>query len=165
MTTAPISTKNLKLIPKTLEQIRAMVEAMPPHEKAFLSADWLARLRQATTADVWAHGFTLVLRDGDIPVGHAGFTKPPGPDGLVEIGYGVNPEYQGKGFATEATQALLAFAFESGRVRVVRAHTLPQPNASTRVLTKCGFQHLGEIDLPEDGVVWRWEKQESAHDH
>ena len=136
-----------------------MVEAMAPSEKALLSADWLARLHTATSADLWSHGFSLVYRGDDIVVGQAGFTKPPAADGVVEIAYGVVPDYQGKGFATEAAQALVAFAFSTGRVRVVRAHTLPESNASTRVLTKCGFQHTGEVIDPEDGLVWRWEKR------
>ena len=79
-------------------------------------------------------------------------------DGTVEIAYCVDPDYQGKGYATEAAEALVAFAFGSGRVRMVRAHTLPQSNASTRVLAKCGFRHISEVIEPEDGLVWRWEK-------
>ena len=31
-------------------------------------------------------------------------------------------------------------------------------NASTRVLTKCGFRHIGQVIDPEDGPVWRWER-------
>jgi len=52
----------------------------------------------------------------------------------------------------------VSFAFRHGQVRVVRAHTLPEANASTRVLTKCGFQRIGEVIDPEDGLVWRWER-------
>src|SRR5438046_10487620 len=88
--------------------------------------------------------------------------RAPTADGMVEIAYGVNPEKQGKGYATEAAEALVAFALSSGRVRVVRAHTLPEPNASTRVLAKCGFRHIGEVVDPEDGLVWRWEKLNEA---
>ena len=83
---------------------------------------------------------------------------PPAADGFVEIAYGVAREYQGKGYATEAAQALTDYAFASGKVRVVLAHTRPEPNASTRVLTKCGFRRIGEVIDPEDGLVWRWEK-------
>ena len=135
-----------------------MVEAMVPSEKAQLSADWLARLRASTSADPWTHGFSLVHRDSEIVVGKGGFKGPPGADGVVEIAYGVVPDYQGKGYATEAAQALVAYAFSSGQVRVVRAHTFEKSNASTRVLTKCGFRHIGEVIDPEDGMVWRWEK-------
>ena len=42
-------------------------------------------------------------------------------------------------------------------MRLVRAHTLPHENASTRVLTKCKFSCVGEVMGPEDGLVWRWE--------
>ena len=91
-------------------------------------------------------------------VGRCGFKGPPAADGIVEIAYGIDPDHQGKGYATEAAEALVIFAFVSERVRVVRAHTLPEPNASTRVLTKCGFRYVGEVIDPEDGLVWRWEK-------
>jgi RimJ/RimL family protein N-acetyltransferase len=37
------------------------------------------------------------------------------------------------------------------------AQTLPERNASNRVLEKCGFQQVAEIDHPEDGKVWEWE--------
>jgi ribosomal-protein-alanine N-acetyltransferase len=136
-----------------------MVEAMTSAERAELSADWLALLHDSTSADPWIHGFSLVLLDGDTVVGTGGFKGPPSADGVVEIAYGVSPDYQGKGYATEAAAALTAYAFGSGKVRIVRAHTLPESNASARVLTKCGFRRIGEVIDPEDGLVWRWEKR------
>ena len=134
-----------------------MVEAMTPAERAELSADWLALLRGSTSPDPWIHGFSVVHLNTDTVVGHAGFKGPPASDGVVEIAYGIAPDSQGKGYATEAAQALTAYAFNSGKVRVVRAHTLPEQNASTRVLSKCGFRRIGEVIDPEDGLVWRWE--------
>ena len=139
-----------------------MIEAMTPSEKAQLSADWLAQFHASTSATPWIHGFSFMHRDSNVVVGKGGFKGPPAADGVVEIAYGVDPDYQGKGYATEAAQALAAFAFSSGRVRVVRAHTLPESNASTRVLTKCGFRRIGEVIDPEDGLVWRWEKDAEA---
>ena len=155
-----MQTKNLKLVPQTLEEVRAMVERMTPSEKAELSADWLARLRAATPPDPWTLGFSLVHLDSDTVVGTCGFKGPPGADGVVEIAYGVHPEHQGRGYATEAAQSLTDYAFSSGKVRVVRAHTRPEPNASTRVLAKCGFRCIGEVIDPEDGLVWRWERDD-----
>jgi [ribosomal protein S5]-alanine N-acetyltransferase len=164
MSATHLQTKSLKLVPQTLEEVRAMVEAMPPSEKAELSADWLARLRASTSADPWTHGFSLVHLDSDIVVGTCGFKGPPAADGVVEIAYGISPDYQGKGYATEAAQSLTDYAFSSGKVRVVRAHTRPEPNASTRVLAKCGFRRIGEVIDPEDGLVWRWQKDIEAAD-
>ena len=82
---------------------------------------------------------------------------PPDEQGLVEIGYGIVPKFEGRGFATEAAEALIAFALADERVRTIQAHTLPVANASTRILTKCGFRHIGEVVSPDDGLVWRWE--------
>ena len=162
MSTTPIPTKSLKLVPVTLAEVRAVVEAMNSSEKAQLSAAWLAQLYASTSADPWTHGFNLVHRDSSIVVGKSGCKGPPAVDGVVEIAYIVAPEHQGKGYATEAAEALVAYAFSSGRVRVVRAHTLPESNASTRVLTKCGFRHIGEVTDSDDGLVWRWEKHIEA---
>ena len=139
-----------------------MIEAMSPADKAQLSNEWLERLRASTSPDPWVHGFSMRHRETDTVVGSCGFKGPPNTDGMVEIAYSVNPDHQGKGYATEAAEALVTFAFNNDQVRVVRAHTLPEPNASTRVLTKCGFSYLGEVIEPEDGLVWRWEKYREA---
>ena len=75
---------------------------------------------------------------------------------MVEIAYGIVPEHQGRGYATELARALVGYALQSDSVKLVRAHTLPVPNASTSVLTKCGFDFVGEAIEPDDGLVWRW---------
>ena len=159
-----MQTKRLSFVPQTLEEVRAMIDALGPSEKAAVSADWLRKLDAATSADPWIHGFTLVLREGDIVVGQCAFKGPPNPEGVVEIAYGIAPDHQGNGYATEAANVLVAYAFASGLVRLVLAHTLPESNASTSVLTKCGFRNVGEVVDPEDGVVWRWEKLDEGSD-
>jgi len=160
-----MQTKSLNLIPLKREDVLAMVEALSPADKGQLSADWLALLHASTSEDPWTHGFSLVHRGTGIALGTCGFKGPPAVDGVVEIAYGVDPDHQGKGYATEAAEALVIFAFGSDRVRVVRAHTLPEANASKRVLTKCGFRYIGEVIDPEDGLVWRWEKHQEAPDY
>jgi len=155
-------TRSLNLIPLTPQEVHAIVGAMSAKEKAQLSGDWLARLDASAEADPWTHGFSLVHLETGIAIGNCGFKGPPAADGSVEIAYGVEPGHRGKGYATEAAGALVSYAFGDSRVRVVRAHTLPGPNASTRVLTKCGFRCLGEVMDPEDGLVWRWERQQEA---
>jgi RimJ/RimL family protein N-acetyltransferase len=162
MRATQIQTKNLKLVLQTREDVRAYVEQMAPHERAEISPAWLALLDGSSSSDPWIHGFVLVHPISGSVVGRCGFKGPPGADGVVEIAYGVSPEHQGKGYATEAAAALVSYALSHEQVRVVRAHTLPESNASMRVLTKCGFRHIGEVIDPEDGLVWRWEKQNDA---
>lgn len=148
----------MKLVLESLEETRTKIDAMTPEDKAELSADWLSRLAAAKHADPWILGFTLHSREDDSVVGQCGYKGPPSEDGMVEIAYYVEESLRGQGYATEAAEALTAYAFAHDDVRLVRAHTLPQSNASTRVLTKAGFQKVGEVIDPEDGPVWRWEK-------
>jgi [ribosomal protein S5]-alanine N-acetyltransferase len=128
--------------------------------KSQVSPQWLAGLR-AAAPDPWHHGFFLAERSRGEVIGTAGFKGPPDADGMVEIAYGVVPSVEGRGYATEAAGALVRFAAAEPGVRTIRAHTLPELNASTRVLRKCGFVHTGEVLDPEDGPVWRWER--NAH--
>ena len=158
MSTINIETRNLTLVLQTPEEIRALIDGMTPSEKAELSTDWLTLVDSATSADPWIHGFALIQRTDNAVVGRCGFKGPPNADGAVEIAYGIDPDYRGNGYATEAAQALVTYAFKNSKVHVVKAHTLPEANASTQVLTKCGFKQVGEVIDPDDGLVWRWEK-------
>jgi [ribosomal protein S5]-alanine N-acetyltransferase len=116
--------------------------------------DALPRTRAALVGEpVW--GARLFVTD-DPPelVGWGGFKGPP-TEGVVELGYEIAAARQGRGLATAATRAMLAEAFADDRVTKVIAHTLPERNASTRVLEKTGFAYDGEV--AEDGeVVWRY---------
>jgi len=172
-----IETARLRLIPFAPAQLLALFEGVPQFEQRMgmriadglrdffvsgeVSPDWLAGLRAATgDEDPWQFGFAIIDRASSSVVGSASLGGPPDAEGMVELSYGVAPGYQGRGYATEVAAALVAHAFGSGRgVRLVRAHTRPEPNASTRVLTKCGFRRIGEVVVPEDGLVWRWERE------
>jgi RimJ/RimL family protein N-acetyltransferase len=158
MDAVPIETRRLRLVPKTLAEVRAQLEVMNADQRAEVSPEWLAQL-DAATVDRWTLGFAIVDRGTHAVVGTCGFKGPPGADGIVEIAYGVTPDQQGKGYATEAAEALVSYAFGEDQVRLVRAHTFASANASARVLTKCGFKAVGEVIDPEDGLVWRWERQ------
>lgn len=169
-----IETSRLVLVPSLPESLVALIEQpesfleitgfMPaPGLRDFFVSDevsneWVAELRKAGDTDPWQHGFFIIERGSGIAVGSAGFKGPPDRNGVVEIAYGIVPQYEGRGYATEAAAGLVRYARDQGSARVVRAHTLPVPNASTRVLEKSGFRHLGEVMDPDDGLVWRWEK-------
>lgn len=154
----PIETESLKLVAQTREQMRASLAQMPPHERAEISPAWLSLLDASGPVDPWIHGFQVMHRTNGTLLGNCGFKGPPDADGMVEVAYGIAPEHQGKGYATEAAAALVDYALATGQVRVVRAHTRPEANASGRVLTKCGFRRIGEVIDPDDGLVWRWER-------
>jgi RimJ/RimL family protein N-acetyltransferase len=155
---ASLLTAHLELVPRTRDEVLADIAAMTANDRVQLSPLWLARLAASTVVDPWVHGYSLVQRGSGTVVGSCGFKGPPA-DGWVEIAYGVSPEQRNRGYATEAAAALVTYAFECADVSVVRAHTLPNSDASQRVLEKCGFEHVGELIDADDGLVWRFEKR------
>jgi RimJ/RimL family protein N-acetyltransferase len=168
-----MNTKNLMLVPHKPNDLLSLLRGPTEYEQTsgmrvadgvrdFLlaaSPDFVVQLEAATTPDPWKFGFAIVHKIDNVLIGMCGFTGPPDSDGAVEIAYSIAPAYQGKGYATEAAHALVAYANNDGRVRTIRAHTLPQVNASTRVLEKCGFKKTGEVVDSENNLVWRWEKE------
>jgi RimJ/RimL family protein N-acetyltransferase len=98
-------------------------------------------------------------------VGACSYTGPPSTDGVVEIAYGIASSYQRQGLATLAAAELTRRAFADGRARIVCAHTLPEHNASTRILEKLGMTFVGFGNDPDEGPVWRWELPGTEHKH
>ena len=102
-------------------------------------------------------GFLAVDDARQQVVGVGGYVAAPDSDGGVEIAYGTFAPYEGKGYATQIAGALITQAVDSGAVSLVYAHTLPNPNASTRILQKYGFVQTGTAHDDDAGLVWRWE--------
>jgi RimJ/RimL family protein N-acetyltransferase len=169
-----VETPRLKLVPYSPTHLLALIESTQQFAQAFgvpaaeglrgffvsgeIPPAWLDQLRQAASADVWQHGFAVVHRGDRLVIGNVGFKGPPDDTGAVEIAYAIVSAYQRQGYATEAAEAATCFALKQDRVRRVRAHTLPGPNASTHVLAKCRFEHIGQLVDPDDGPVWRFER-------
>ena len=100
-------------------------------------------------------GYFVVDENTREVVGSCAFKSPPTADGIVEIAYFTYPGFEGRGYATAMATKLIALAGGSPMVRQVIAHTLPEPNASTRVLQNAGMTFAGEVIDPDDGRVWR----------
>ena len=150
-----ISTDRLTLRLKDPEELRTQIASLPEEARREVSREWLRMVEQSDEPDPWIHGFDTELSDGTM-VGGCGFKGPP-VDQVVEIAYWTAEDFRGRGIATEAAQALADFALQNSDVATVRAHTLPEENASTTVLTKAGFTKTSEVVDPDDGPVWRWE--------
>lgn len=103
----------------------------------------------------------FLLEEPPVLVGWGGFKGPP-EDGVVELGYAIAPEHRGRGVATAATLELLREAFAARRVTAVTAQTLPERNASVRVLEKAGFALDGEGADDEAGTTWRFRLERGA---
>lgn len=73
------------------------------------------------------------------------------PEDSAMLVFALVQEYWGKGYMTEAIEAVVAYAFSTLELKSIQADVLPGNEASEKVLTKTGFHHEGL--LPE-GMQW-----------
>ncbi len=109
-------------------------------------------------------GLTMSLAtahdDGDTPflvleaatgcvVGEAGIKAPPGPDGYVEIGYGLAASARGRGLGTATVRCLTEWALGRTDCSTVLAEVLVSNLPSRRALERVGYsvQRSSPIDV------------------
>ena len=119
----------------------------------------LEKIKANPVSEIW-WSWLPVLKSENKLIGNAGYKGPP-EDGMVEIGYEVARDYRHQGYATEIANVLVENAFTHADVHTIIAHTLPEENASVRVLRKCGFTFVTEVIDPEDGLIWKWQLRKS----
>ena len=86
--------------------------------------------------------FAIVLRDDDDLIGAIGLTINRELR-MADLGYWVGKPYWNRGYATEATRALITYGFESLGLNRIGAQHLTRNPASGRVLEKAGMRPEG----------------------
>jgi len=145
-----IVTARLALRPITAEDVQAVLSGQRrsdwagdfPAEGDRVIARVLTRTGMPADDDARRFGHRLVVeRDTSTVVGGVGFFGPP-QDGEVEIGYGIVPSRQRRGYATEAVRAMVADILQVDGIETVTANVDLDNLASIRVLQKCGMTLL-----------------------
>jgi RimJ/RimL family protein N-acetyltransferase len=154
----PATRKTLELLASEPEEFAAQFKirlhdaALPvaEHSLAFLkSFPYETRPRHL--------GYLVVDGDSHQLVGTCSFKGPPS-EGAVEIAYYTFEGFEGCGIATAMARFLIEQAAAMPAITKVIAHTLPESNASTRVLEKADMT-LADIGEEDGTAVWRWEME------
>ena len=133
-----IKTKRMTLRPMPDSEIEALMERIDDDELRAAYGEMLDGCKRDPENRIWYAPWKMTLKDSQEFIGDLCF-KGPVKNHSVEIGYGIQPEYEGRGYTTEALQALTKWAFGQKDVVFVEAETAPDNKASQRVLEKCGF--------------------------
>jgi RimJ/RimL family protein N-acetyltransferase len=67
-----------------------------------------------------------------------------------EIMYGISNRYYNKGYTTQAVRALIQFLFRNTKELELSAVAVVHNHASNKVIQKCGFTYMGEIELEQE---------------
>jgi RimJ/RimL family protein N-acetyltransferase len=71
----------------------------------------------------------------------------------IELSYGLNRKYWGKGYAFEAAKAMLDYGFNTIGLKEIVAAINPKNMASIKIAKKLGMKYEREIDWPNQGKV------------
>jgi len=120
---------------------------------------WTKFLRKA---GLWAHlgyGYWAVVEreTGDV-IGETGFAElkralTPSIKGKPELGYAFSAKAHGKGYASEAARAAVAWGDQHLTEDTMSCIISPQNAPSLRVAEKCGFREAARSDYHGDEVI------------
>jgi GNAT superfamily N-acetyltransferase len=168
---ASLRTPRLLLVSLTLSQLQLCLSDLPALEAELgltISRDVLTKrvqrairmkLKKMIKTDEpyhpWQTYWLIVIKEDNFGAGLAGFKGVPNENGSTEIGYGIDPAYQNKGYMSEAVTVLVNWALAHPFCDEVTATDVVNP-ASRRLLEKLGAQLVEEnresstwkIDLP-----------------
>ena len=130
------------------------LQAIPDMSKA-LVANGLATAdlyNRVGFAPPWIGYISVVNGRG---VGGGAFVGPP-QEGYVEIAYFTLENEQRKGYAFQTASSLVAIARAHDPSIGLKAFTLKEVNASTKILGSLGFSIVGVAQDADAGEVWEW---------
>jgi RimJ/RimL family protein N-acetyltransferase len=156
-----IFTSRLQLIPLELHQLEWALQEIEALERSLnitIMRSWITdlvrraigmKIDKMRKADVsqhdWLTYWLIIIKDENVGAGMLGFKGFPDENGSTEIGYGIDPAYQGQGYMREAVQALIDWAFTHPFCKVITATEVENP-ASKRLLERLGAQLVGSSD-------------------
>lgn len=148
-----IETNRLTLIPCTRSTMKLVEEQN--YDNGPQITTYLNTLDADASQLNWGVWFVIRKEDG-VVIGDIGFKGKPDEEKTVEIGYGILPEAQKQGFATEAVKGLMNWAYSSGEVERILADCYVGNEPSIKVLEKLGMKKV----VTREGMIY-WEASHS----
>lgn len=87
----------------------------------------------------------ICSKDTGLLIGGCGIRRETELSSIANLGWAINPEFQNKGYATEAARALIEFGFNDLGLSVIYALCDARNVASFKVMEKLGMKRVGFI--------------------
>jgi ribosomal-protein-alanine N-acetyltransferase len=128
------------------------LKAAPPPYMAEALPVVRDRLRERPEEMHWWN-WLVVERETGEAVGSVAFGGPANVEGAVLVGYAIYSDYEGRGYATEAVKAMVAWAFAQPGVREVRALAPVWNTPALRVAENVGMRPVASEEDDDVGEV------------
>jgi RimJ/RimL family protein N-acetyltransferase len=141
------------------DEIGASVPRWMPKQLEHFLQYRLGQLERDPTEREWL-GRAMVLTDEHgkrHALGSIGFHGRPDEQGRVEIGYGIDPGYRRQGLTSEAVRAMFDWAHSKHGITRFVASVAPNNRASLALISRFGFEKVGEQMDPIDGIEYVFE--------
>lgn len=93
--------------------------------------------------------YIMELTECKTPIGICGLVKRGWLDD-IDLGFALLSEYEGKGYAFEASKGMLEYSFNELNIKKIAAITVPDNTRSINLLKKLGMKDGGTIMHPEE---------------
>lgn len=113
-----------------------------PHPDRQYTREYLQYLGNRYAAGMF-YDWAVIYEPDCKMVGTCGFTSFDCASDSAEVGYVLNPEYWGKGIATEALERVLQFGFEQLQLHRIEARFIEENERSRHLMEKVGMQFEG----------------------
>lgn len=134
-----LKTGRLRITPWSDEQLReALYEAVSAEEKRKYS-EMLAGAQIYPDERLWYTKWEITLKTDGTVVGELYFKGPANGLGEVELCFHLYPDYQGRGYGTEAVRELIDLAFRTDGVYFILTEPQPDDEMMQTMLKKLGF--------------------------
>jgi [ribosomal protein S5]-alanine N-acetyltransferase len=166
-----LETPRLRITPLTKEQlsnysipnyslenslhVNAISRIVPEFLANVINNKILPAVSDTTKNPLYYTFWTIIFKQENIMVADCCFKGEPNDKGVIEIGYGTYPAFEGKGFMTEAVGEMIRWAFAQPNVQSVTAQTDPTNIASQKILEKNNFVEYGRT---AENILWRIDK-------
>ena len=120
------------------------VSLLDPETRDAILNDLLPHLNDPAKDARFYTMWILIEKAQKAIIGGICFHGEPDDEGVVEIGYGTDPEYQNKGYMTETIAGMIGWLRLQKQVRAIIAETEKSNLASIKVLNNNGFMPVKE---------------------
>lgn len=102
-------------------------------------------IEQTQSNPRYKYDFAVCLKENNLLIGGCGIRRETELSQVANLGWAIHPEFQKKGYATEAAKALIDFGLRQLKLSVIYAICDTRNAASFKVMEKLGMMRVGFI--------------------